>query len=171
MFCPNCGTRNSSEQKFCRSCGLNLEKSIESLLEQLPTAESANLLKRTKMLEKYGNFAFGGFAIVFAIGILAGIFTIFNKLVLSGENVILGLLLGLFIIFAVLSLIYVILNETLSEKKANAKPVFINELDGNAPAKQLEDKPLEASAVPPSVTERTTDLLYANRRKITDELG
>ncbi|HEX8267050.1 MAG TPA: zinc ribbon domain-containing protein, partial [Pyrinomonadaceae bacterium] len=128
MFCPNCGTRNSSEQKFCRSCGLNLEKSIESLLEQLTTAESANLLKQTKLLEKYGNFAFGGFAAVFLLGISVLVFTILNKMVLSGGNVIFGLLLLAFIIFAVLTLVYVFLNESVKEKKSEAKPVFNNEL-------------------------------------------
>lgn len=169
MFCPNCGTRNSSEQKFCRSCGLNLEKSIESLLEQLPTAESANLLKQTKLLEKYGNFAFGGFAAVLLLGISILVFTIFNKMVLSGENVIFGLLLLSFIIFAVLTLTYVFLNESLKEKKAKAKPVFNRELEKKNTAKLLEDKPFEI--VPTSITERTTDLLYVEKRKITDELS
>ncbi|HEX8399338.1 MAG TPA: zinc ribbon domain-containing protein [Pyrinomonadaceae bacterium] len=169
MFCPNCGTRNSSEQKFCRSCGLNLEKSIESLLEQLPTAESANLLKQTKLLEKYGNFAFGGFATVLLLGISILVFTIFNKMVLSGENVIFGLLLLSFIIFAVLTLTYVFLNESLKEKKAKAKPVFNRELEKKNTAKLLEDKPFEI--VPTSVTEGTTDLFYVEKRKITDELS
>lgn len=169
MFCPNCGTRNSSEQKFCRSCGLNLEKSIESLVEQLPTAERAGLLKQTKMIEKYGNFAFGGFVVVFALGILAVIYSIFSKMVLSGENIIFGLLLSLFIIFAVLTLIYVFLNESLKEKRVNAKPIFNNELEQKAAAKLLKDKSFET--VPASVTERTTDLLFAEKRKITDELG
>jgi hypothetical protein len=168
MFCPNCGTRNSSEQKFCRSCGLNLEKSIESLLEQLPTAEKANLLKQTKMLEKYGNFAFGGFILVFALGILAIVFTIFNKMVLSSENIIFGLLLSLFIVFAALTLVYVFLNESLKEKKAKAKPIFNNELEKKNTAKLLEEKSFEA--VPRSVVEGTTELLYAEKRKITDEL-
>lgn len=169
MFCPNCGTRNSSEQKFCRSCGLNLEKSIESLLEQLPTAERANLIKRSALLEKYGNFAFGGFAAAFLLGVSVLVFTIFNKMVLSGENVVFDLLLLFFIIFAVLTLVYVFLNESLKEKKAKAKPVFNNELEKNAAQKLLENKPFET--VPSSVTERTTDLLYSEKRKITDELS
>lgn len=169
MFCPNCGKRNASEQKFCRSCGLNLEKSIESLAEQFPTADRVNLQKQTRKLEKYGNFAFGGFVVVLALGISILIFTIFNKLILPGENVFFGLLLSLFIIFAVLTLIYVFLNESLKEKKVNAKPIFNNELGQKAAAKLVENKPFEGFQA--SVTERTTNLLFAEKRKITDELG
>jgi hypothetical protein len=121
------------------------------------------------MLEKYGNFAFGGFAAVFLLGISVLVFTVFNKMVLSGENVIFGLLLISFIIFAVLTLVYVFLNESLKEKKAKIKPDFKNELEKRDTARLLEDKPFER--VPASVTEGTTELLYAEKRKITDELG
>ena len=36
MHCPNCGTRTSSEHKFCRVCGLALEEFAVKLAEQLP---------------------------------------------------------------------------------------------------------------------------------------
>ena len=32
MYCPNCGKTNSPEQRFCRSCGLGLEKIVQSEL-------------------------------------------------------------------------------------------------------------------------------------------
>ena len=39
MFCPHCGKENSIEQRFCRSCGLSLEKTAQSLAEQRPGLE------------------------------------------------------------------------------------------------------------------------------------
>ncbi len=162
MFCPNCGANNSSEQKFCRSCGLNLERSAESLVEQMPNAQNANLLKQTQQIEKFGNFALGGFGVVLLTAVGAIIYFIFSKMILSGANVLAGILIIAFFIFAVLSLIFVILNESTKEKKAKINPALADELAGaKNTGKLLEEKPFEPV---PSVTENSTELLFAENK-------
>ncbi|MDQ3373466.1 MAG: zinc ribbon domain-containing protein, partial [Acidobacteriota bacterium] len=87
MFCPNCAANNRTEQKFCRSCGLNLEKSAESLIEQFPNAQNASLLKQSQLIEKFGIFALGGLGIVGSIALIAGFYVLVTKVLVTGTNV------------------------------------------------------------------------------------
>ncbi len=162
MFCPNCGANNSTEQKFCRSCGLNLEKSAESLIEQIPNAQNANLLKQTQLIEKFGNVALGGFGIVLLAGLSTIIYFIFSRTILSGVNVLAGILLIAFLIFAILSLIFVFFNESLKEKKAKINPVLADELAGAKDTRKLlEERHFESVS---SVTENSTEFLFAENK-------
>jgi hypothetical protein len=157
MFCPNCGANNSTEQKFCRACGLNLEQTALSLLEQIPSAESLKLLKRERNLEKFGNIVFTGFGLVLLTGIGAIIYLIITTVIMNG-NVLGGVLIIAFLVFAALALTYVALNEDLKERKQKASPALKNELSEKLDtAKLLEDRPFEPV---PTVTEGTTELLY-----------
>jgi len=162
MFCPNCGANNSTEQKFCRSCGLNLEQTALSLLEQIPSAESAGLLKRQKNIEKFGNIAFGGFGIVLLMAVSAIIYLFFTKVILSGNSVFGGILLIAFIVFAILTLTYVAFNEDLKERMQKTNPSLNNELaEKRDTAKLLEEKLFEPVS---SVTENSTELLYTKNK-------
>lgn len=162
MFCPNCGANNTTEQKYCRACGLNLEETALSLLAQIPSAESAALLRRQRQLEKFGNVAFGGFGIVLLAGIGTVIYLIVSKLIFSGQNVFGGILLVAFIIFAALSLAYVFFNEELKERRKKTNPLFeIGAEKKIETGKLLEARPFEPIG---SVTENSTELFHAENK-------
>lgn len=160
MFCPNCGANNSTEQKFCRSCGLNLEQTSISLLEQLPNAQAANLTARERRLEKFGAIAFGGFGIVIGLAVLGIIYAILTGMILSGKQPWIGVLLVLFIVFALLSVSYVIFAEDLKERKNKLKSNAANELASPDTGKLLHEGIVEPV---PSVTEDSTELLPARK--------
>lgn len=158
MFCPNCAKENSVEQKFCRACGLNLEKSAESLLLQLPDAQNPDLVKREALLERFGNFVFGGFLTIVLIAIGAIIYTIFVKFVLSGTSVIFGIFMILFVIFAALALAFVGYTEKIKEEKKSVNPNWQKEQisEKQDTAKLLEEKHFESFG---SIVENSTELL------------
>jgi uncharacterized protein YacL len=161
MFCPNCGANNTTNQNFCRSCGLGLEKISRTLLEQIPSAESAELLRRQKKIEKLGTLGFIGLANVGAFGVLALIYSVLVKMILSGTNIIGGVLLIAFMIFAVLTLMYVFYMKALEDKQKLLRLSKNPEVEDKTTGQLLEEKPFEPV---PSITENTTDLLYAENK-------
>lgn len=120
--------RYTTEQKFCRSCGLNLEQTARSLLDQVPSAESAGLLRKQRALEKFGNVAFTGFVAAVTIAVIGLIYTVFVKMVLTGASPLVGIVFMALMIFAGLGLAYVVMRESMKEGKSKLKPDILREL-------------------------------------------
>lgn len=162
MFCPNCGANNTTEQRFCRACGLNLEDTAKSLLLQIPSAEGAKLLRQEKSLERFGGIVFSCFGIIL-LGAIGGIiYAIITGLILSGKNPLLGVFLTVFTIFAALMLVYVGLREDLKEKKKRLSLEKQKEFaEPKITGKLLEEKPFEPAS---SVTENSTELFVVENK-------
>ncbi len=146
MYCPNCGTKTSSDQKFCRGCGLGLEKIALSLNEQLPAKVDLSLQQQKERFEKLGVAALS----VFGLGVLGVIiYGIIYKLMISGGSILTGLAALGFIIMVVCGLASVVLFA-----KANEAGEAATE---SGPTQELLT---EGHFEPvPSITDRTTELL------------
>src|SRR5688572_20229865 len=96
MYCPNCGTKISLDQKFCRSCGLGLVKIAQSLTEQLPTKLDESLQERKNKLERLGVTALS----IFGVGVLGFfLYMVGYKLMLAQGKILAALgLLALIVI-------------------------------------------------------------------------
>ena len=164
MFCPSCGATNSTDQRFCRSCGLNLEPAAQSLLEHVPTGKRADLDRCERRIEKFGQIAFTGFMIVIGLGVLGLIYSILDRMVFSGDNPLAGLLLMAVLIFAMLTLAFVVFREDLKEKRMKAARTTVPELEMPAVTARLLQDDREFEPIP-AVTEETTDLLPRQHQK------
>jgi hypothetical protein len=160
MYCPNCGKKTEIDQRFCRACGLGLDKIAQSLGEQLPARVDDTLLARKERLEKLGVGALS----VFGLGILVIVlYAASQKLITTGNLLSLLPLLGLFIMFGcgLASAILFALAKEAGEQAGK------RQLQSSAPEKTISTRELlpEGRMEPvPTVTERTTELLFAEKR-------
>ncbi len=160
MFCPNCGNKTSTNQNFCRACGLGLEKIANSLTEQLPTKPNLSLQEKKDKFEKLGMVTLS----VFGFGILAFlVYSVGYKLLLTKGDVVAALgILGFLIMVAcgISSVIFFAKAKEAGDEATKRQP---QSLAGDSePTKELLT---EGHFEPvPSVTDRTTDLLVAEKR-------
>lgn len=158
MYCPNCGTKTSIDQNFCRACGLGLEKVAHSLSEQLPEKVDLSLQAKKERLEKYGVAALS----VFGFGILSLIaYGIGQKVIVKGDIFAILVLLGV-LIMVVSGLASVILfarAKELGEKSSRRQQPDLSR--GTNTKELLSEGHFEPV---PTVTERTTELLEVERR-------
>lgn len=175
MFCPNCGTKTEAGQKYCRACGLSVEKLAGLISEQLPAGalagstpeEVTRLLRRRHSVER----------LLAGIGLTAGgvfliaiIWAIVFKIMIGKGDVLQGSIFLGFILAAVVALALVFYRESVMESLA-ARGV------SDEAAKQLEGAAATAKLLPephfepvPTVTDRTTELLAAEPKRITKEV-
>lgn len=162
MFCPNCGTNNLTEQKFCRSCGLNLGVIAESLLLQLTTALDANSSKKERSIENFKNFVLSRFGLLLLIAVISIIAGIFFKVILTDNDVSFGISLIVITISTVLIILFVSFDIFVKERKAQINPALTSELTAaKDTGKLLEEKPFEPVE---SVTEHSTELLLVENK-------
>jgi len=151
MHCPNCGTEAPGGQKFCRACGLSLDRFAQLLAELLPDKEDeivAQARRKLRQLEKTVRIA--GWTAGSALGIVfasLGVLTMIQSHVGGGIVI---LLFGIGIIVTMLTIIY---HSSLNEKVSGRPP----SQPTPAPAETTNKLLLEhQSQIPMSVTEQTT---------------
>jgi hypothetical protein len=161
MFCPNCGKPNSADQKFCRACGLGLQKIAASISEQLPTKLDLSLQQKKEKFEKLGVAALS----VFGIGVLIPIlYAIFYKMMWTQGKIWAGLgtLAALIVIgCGLLSVILFAKANEVTETPARSPIRDQTELQGDTDTRELLNPAPETPAF--SVTDRTTELLAAQK--------
>lgn len=160
MYCPNCGRTNFAEQRFCRSCGLSLEKIVQSIAEQLTADElDQHLRDRQRNVDRLLNIIAGGVISIVVGAVLWGI--IYEIIIVKGEvlagSIFLAFVVGL-ILFAPLAIYRNSLAKAPSRRTLRE--------GGATPAESTAELLPESSAQSmPSITEHTTELLRVEKGK------
>jgi len=158
MHCPACGANASTDQKFCRACGLSLERVPGLLADHLQKAENGQIEEGSERplwfeIENWGRLVVViGLTAFIPLGLGTGVYFLLR----SGNTLgALGLMaVGAFLVFGALPMAW---GEYLrkssagrhSTESATLKPA------GSRP-KALGETGMEPV---PSVTEKTTELL------------
>ena len=158
MYCPNCGTKTSIDQNFCRACGLSLEQTALSLSEQLPAKINRSVQAQKERLEKFGVALLSLFGVC-VISLL--LFLLGRSLLSKGLPGILAMLGALILIISGLGSVILFAKAKYLEEKSE-KRRSQNPASGTETTKELLS---EGHFEPvPTVTERTTELLAIDQR-------
>ena len=153
MLCPNCGTRMTTEHKFCRNCGMNLEPVSKALAAHLAPGGAASAAvaraaeRRTVQRTTRGLLT----------GIIVVLFGVFMMAVPLGNAFkVLGLMSALLgIVFVLVTMLSTL--RVSAPTDAAPAPTTPHLPDATPPTGRLLD---ESRIEPvPSVTDHTTELL------------
>ena len=165
MFCPSCGKTNSADQRFCRSCGLGLEKIVQSIAEQLPEITSdLQIEKRRLTVERWLNIVGVGAASLVALSVLWGI--IYTFIIVKGAFVVGSILLTFIVGLIVFGLLAIYRDHLI--KASNRQQMAQREIARAQNTDTLLNEPNHESVA--SVTEHTTELISIEEPERRDGL-
>jgi hypothetical protein len=153
MLCPNCGTKTTTEHKFCRNCGMNLEPVSRALAAHLSVggAAAAQLARENerRALRRMTNGLLAGVVVIIFGLLLMTLLPGKGFKFLGTASVLIGIVAALMSVLSPLRTMGV----------GGAPPP--QALDGAAPntGRLLHEQTFEH--VPTSVTDHTTELLHA----------
>jgi len=156
MHCPNCGAEASAKQKFCRACGLSLERFAQLLAEPLPDIEDKDVARARRRLRQLESGAkLTGCVVVLAAWLLLAsvIAGVGVKAIISGDNTPVGIML---LVLAVVSIAFeslVIYYASLHAKASSQKTDRPAASSAETTNKLL---PEDQSLIAMSVAEQTT---------------
>ena len=165
MHCPNCGTKASGDQRFCRSCGMSLEKVHQLLTDELSTVE-LELRRKLRRVERWRNVVFKG--ALASIGlVLLVVFTREIKIdIEKGSPELWPTVIGLAILIALIATLVLVTYSASLRERLTAGKQRPTEISGATPTAKL---PLESGGEEmASVTEHTTELIEARGIKQTE---
>jgi predicted lipid-binding transport protein (Tim44 family) len=168
MLCPNCGTTTTTEHKFCRHCGMNLEPVSRALAAHLSLGGVAAVAvergtalareaERRNVRRLTGGLAAGFLVVLFGVLLMA--FTPNPAFgILGFASAVIGIVASLAAIFSTLRRAA---DGVVAETPTTHAPDVTAAAETGRLLHESTFKPV------PSVTERTTDLLgvEARRRK------
>ena len=151
MHCPNCGAESSAKQKFCRACGLSLERFAQLLAELLPDGEDENVARARQRLRQLENaLKIAGWTAGSALGFLFAFLGVYMMTQVSVPGGIVVLLFGVVVIATMLVLGY---QSSLNKQVSGSFPS-----QPTLPSAETTNKLLseDQSRIAMSVTEQTT---------------
>lgn len=154
MLCPNCGTKTTTDHKFCRNCGMNLEPVSRALAAHLSHggAAAARVAREAVQRRVVRRMKDGLFA-----GIIVILFGVLMMAFMPGKAFkFFGVVSALIGIVAALAAVFSTLRTTSGGADAEPLP---HELDATSPntGRLLHEQTFEPV---PSVTDHTTELLH-----------
>ena len=159
MFCPNCG-KETNEQKFCRDCGLKVEKIFNVLVKEIQESEKSSVQKRDDLFRKLGfislSLLFGlCFSFVFYLAV-------YYKFLIFGKEIIGAIGLTAMVCLGLLSLFFFNLPKLLERKELSAEFSTNSEIE----EARITEKLLSGGNFEPiqSVTENSTELLFVENK-------